>query len=215
MKYINSLKLYAITDSSLCRGRSLENMVESAILGGATMIQLREKNLNYNEFLTRAKAINSICKKYSVPLIINDNIKVAKESMADGVHIGQDDTSCVAAREILGDNAIIGVSAHNIEEARNAMTSGADYIGVGAVFTTSTKLDAKSVSLNELQDIVENVNIPVVAIGGITSNNIEKLSKTGISGAAIISDIFSRDNITEHCIYLSSLLTNIIKNKIQ
>ncbi|MEF9952817.1 MAG: thiamine phosphate synthase [Clostridium sp.] len=210
MNLLNSLKLYAVTDSSLCRNKTLEEMVEEAIIGGVTIIQLREKHLTHNDFLLRAKSIKGVCDKYNVPLIINDDIMVAKECAAAGVHIGQGDISCKDARKILGYNYYIGVSAHNIQEAREAENQGADYIGVGAVFTTKSKDDARSVAKDELINIINSVSIPVVAIGGINKGNIIELQHTGINGVAIISGIFGSDNITSESKEIKDILDKFI-----
>ena len=177
-----NLLLYAITDRTWLNGRSLLSQVEEVLNNGATFLQLREKNLSYNELVEEAVKIKEIAAKYNVPFVINDNIYAAKESGADGVHIGQDDASYIKAREVLGDGKIIGMTAHNLNEALAAQEAGADYIGTGAVFPTSTKQDTIPLSLENLKEITDNIQIPVVAIGGINHENILRLKGSGIDG---------------------------------
>lgn len=193
------VQLYAITDRRWLKNETLGNQVESALKGGVTCVQIREKNLDNNLFLEEAIKIKKICNKYGVPLIVNDNIEVAIKSNADGVHIGQDDISLKKAREILGNDKIIGVSVQNLNQAIIAEREGASYLGVGSMFKTTTKLDAKYVTLDMLKFICENTSIPVVAIGGITKDNIKKLYKTKVNGIAMISEIFSDNNIENKC----------------
>ena len=188
------LLLYAITDRTWLNGRSLLSQVEEVLKNGATFLQLREKNLSYNELVEEAVQIKEIAARYNVPFVINDNIYAAKESGADGVHIGQDDASYIKAREVLGDGKIIGMTAHNLNEALAAQEAGADYIGTGAVFPTSTKQDTIPLSLENLKEITDNIQIPVVAIGGINHENILRLKGSGIDGAAVISAIFAQEN---------------------
>ncbi|MDE6615908.1 MAG: thiamine phosphate synthase [Lachnospiraceae bacterium] len=189
-----NLLLYAITDRTWLNGRSLFSQVEEVLNNGATFLQLREKNLSYNELVEEAVKIKEIAAKYNVPFVINDNIYAAKEAGADGVHIGQDDDSYIKAREVLGDGKIIGMTAHNLNEALAAQEAGADYIGTGAVFPTSTKQDTVPLSLESLKEITDNIQIPVVAIGGINHENILRLKGSGIDGAAVISAIFAQEN---------------------
>lgn len=189
------LLLYAITDYSWLKGKSLESQVELALKGGATILQLREKSLNYDDFLEQALRLKPICKKYRVPLIINDNVEVALEADADGVHVGQEDMQAKEAREKLGPDKIIGVSCKTVDEALEAQTRGADYLGVGAIFPTKSKEDADPISFEALNEIVEAVDIPVVAIGGIELENIAQLQESGISGVSVISAIFAQDDI--------------------
>ncbi len=189
-----NLLLYAITDRTWLNGRSLLSQVEEVLNNGATFLQLREKNLSYNELVEEAVKIKEIAAKYNVPFVINDNIYAAKESGADGVHIGQDDASYIKAREVLGDDKIIGMTAHNLNEALTAQEAGADYIGTGAVFPTSTKQDTIPLSLENLKEITDYIQIPVVAIGGINHENILRLKGSGIDGAAVISAIFAQEN---------------------
>lgn len=191
----NDMLLYAVTDSAWSENTTLEKQVEEAILGGVTFVQLREKNLDKAEFFELSKKIKKITDKYKIPYVINDNVDIAVEIDADGVHIGQDDANLITTRKRLGENKIIGVSVQNLEQALLAEKNGADYIGVGAIFTTSTKLDAKSVSIETLKEICATVSIPVVAIGGINKNNIELLKGTGVSGVAVVSAIFAAKDI--------------------
>lgn len=189
------LLLYAVTDSSWTSNFPLETQVEQAILGGATIIQLREKNLSDDAFIKKAWKIKEVTSKYNIPFIINDNISVARVVDADGVHIGQSDDDLIEARRVLGDNKIIGVSVQNENQAMLAVANSADYLGVGAVFPTNTKSDADYVSLEQLEMICSNVNIPVVAIGGIGIDNIAFLRSCGISGVALVSAIFAAKDI--------------------
>ena len=201
----NAMQLYAITDRNWLSGNTLASQVEEALRGGATFLQLREKNASKEEIIKEALEIKEICKKYNVPFVIDDDVDIAKEVNADGVHIGQNDASYTYARDILGDNKIIGMTAHNLEEAMAAQNSGADYIGVGAVFNTSTKLDTIPMSRETLMQITSNISIPVVAIGGINENNILELKGSGVDGVAVISAIFSKKDITEAAKNLLSL----------
>lgn len=193
----NSMKLYAVTDRTWLNEDTLCSQVEKAIKGGATFIQLREKELEYDEFLTEAAEIKKLTDRYNVPFVINDNIDVAIQCGADGVHVGQSDMDALNVRQLMGSDKIIGVSVHSVDEAIRAERCGADYLGVGAVFATSTKGDADIVSCETLRQICEAVSIPVVAIGGITSSNIKELKDSGINGAAVVSAIFGAKDI-EH-----------------
>lgn len=193
------LRLYAITDSRWLNGRTLAECVEDALKGGITMLQLREKELDYDSFKREALEIQALCKSYGVPLIINDNVELAKEIDADGVHVGQSDLEAGAVRSLLGPDKIIGVTAKTIEQAKRAQEMGADYLGSGAVFGTGTKADAKPMDLSLFRTITDSVSIPVVAIGGINSENIERLENCGAVGAAIVSGIFAADDIRNAC----------------
>jgi thiamine-phosphate pyrophosphorylase len=201
----NSMVLYAITDRTWLGNKKLSEAVEEAILGGATFVQLREKNVSFDEFVQLAKEVKTVTDKYNVPFIINDNVEVAKEVDADGVHIGQSDGSVKSARNMLGKKKIIGVSAKNIHDAVAAQLEGADYIGAGSVFSTSTKLDAENINIDILKEISASVSIPVVAIGGINKDNVLKLSGCGIDGICAISAIFGQDNIREAASHLFKL----------
>ena len=191
------LLLYGVTDSKYLKGRKMSELVEEAILGGVTMIQLREKEMTHEAFKQEALDVQSVCQKHHVPLIINDDVELCKEIDADGVHIGQDDLNLKEARKILGEDKIIGVSAHNYEEAKIALENGADYLGVGAVFPTGTKDDAIEVDLATLQDICQHVDIPIVAIGGINQENLLQLKGSGIDGIAVVSAIMAAEDIIE------------------
>lgn len=191
-----NLLLYLITDNRWATDTEpLYKQVEKAILNGVTIVQYREKNLQNEKYLERALKIKEICKIHNVPFIINDSPQFAKEIDADGVHVGQNDMPVIKTREILGENKIIGTSAHNIEEAKKAEQDGADYIGVGAVFGSNTKTNVSEMSPELLKEIASAVSIPVVAIGGINENNIGLLKDTNISGAAVISAILSKNDI--------------------
>ena len=190
-----TLRLYAVTDRTWLDGRTLYDDVEKALKGGVTLLQLREKNMSTDDFINSAKEIKSLCEKYNVPLIINDNVDVAKAVNADGVHIGQNDMPAHEARKILGKNKIIGVTAKTVEQAQKAEKDGADYLGSGAIFGTTTKGDAKNMDMQSLKSITSSVNIPVVAIGGIDGDNVLQLKGTGIVGAAVVSGIFAQDDI--------------------
>ena len=190
-----NLLLYAVTDRSWLGDSSLYEQVESALKGGATFVQLREKNLEEELFLKEAEEIKELCQKYKVPFVINDNVDIAIKMDADGVHVGQSDMEAKDVRAKLGENKIIGVSAQTVEQALLAEKQGADYLGVGAVFKTGSKYDAEDVSHDTLKKICEAVNIPVIAIGGINRENVALLSGSGICGIAVISAIFGQEDI--------------------
>ena len=187
--------MYLVTDRNVLKGRKLVEAIEESIKGGAGIVQLREKNVSSREFLNIAKAVKSITDKYDIPLIINDRLDIALAVNASGVHLGQEDIPCKKAREILGEDMIIGVSAHNLEEALKAEEDGADYIGCGAVFNTSTKKDTTNIKIGDIKKIREHINIKMVAIGGISEKNINQLEGTGIDGVAVVSAILSKDDI--------------------
>ena len=188
--------LYAVTDRRWTTAQeSLLSQTEKAIQGGATFVQIREKNLGEAEFEKEARELKSLCAKYKIPFVVNDNVLLAKKIDADGVHVGQDDMSAKKAREILGEDKIVGVSAQTVEEALLAEKDGADYLGVGAVFPTGSKDDAVEVPFETLKAICSAVKIPVVAIGGITRENVEKLKGSGICGISVISAIFGQKDI--------------------
>ncbi len=191
----NRCILYAITDRTWLNGCSLEDVVEQSLMGGVDIIQLREKNLDFNSFLESAIKIKKLTEKYNVPLIINDNIEVCRQSNADGVHIGQGDTPLFKARKILGKDKIIGVTAKTIQQALEAQLNGADYLGVGAMFGSTTKKDAIPLTFQQLADIRKSVTIPIVAIGGINANNIDKFANTNVDGIAVVSAIYGQTDI--------------------
>lgn len=190
-----SLRLYAVTDRTWLNGRTLADCVKESIAGGATMIQIREKSLGYDEFKSQALEIQAICTENHIPFIVNDNVSLAREISADGVHVGQEDMNAVNVRKLIGAGKILGVSVRTADEAITAERNGADYLGAGAVFHTGTKLDAADVSHETLREICESVKIPVVAIGGISAGNIHLLAGSGIEGVAVISAIFAQDDI--------------------
>ena len=189
------LLLYGVTDRSWLKNETVYDQVKKALDGGATFIQLREKELSDQEFLEEAKEIKELCHEYHVPFAINDNVGIAKEIDADGVHVGQSDMEALDVQEILGEDKIIGVSCRSVEQAKLAQAHGASYLGVGAVFSTSTKADAKAVSFDTLKEICEAVSIPVIAIGGISKENVSQLKGSGICGVAVVSAIFAQDDI--------------------
>lgn len=190
-----ALLLYAVTDRRWLKGETLYSQVEKALKGGVTFVQLREKSLDDEEFLEEALEIGKLCKSYGVPFVINDNVAVAADSDADGVHVGQDDMDIRAVRAKLGPDKIIGVSVHTVEEALLAEAGGADYLGTGSAFSTGTKRDAKVLSHETIRDICSAVKIPVIAIGGIEKENVYKLQGNGLCGIAVVSAIFGQPDI--------------------
>ena len=187
--------LYLVTDRQLMSCDSLTEAVEQAILGGCTMIQLREKELSSLEFYNQAVAVKQVTDKYHIPLIINDRIDIAMAGQATGVHIGQHDLPAAAVRKVIGENMLLGVSASSIAEAIQAQQDGADYLGVGAMFPTGTKTDADSVSMEELQKIRTAVSLPIVVIGGINKGNAGRFKPMGIDGLAVVSAIIAQSDI--------------------
>ena len=207
------LLLYAVTDRSWLGEETLYEQVEKALKGGATFIQLREKELDEEHFLEEAIALKELCHKYHVPFLINDNVKIAKEMDADGVHVGQSDMEADDVRKILGEDKILGVSAQTVEQAVLAEKMGADYLGVGAVFSTSTKKDASAISKERVKAICEAVHIPVIAIGGITADNILTLKGSGICGIAVVSAIFAAKDIEDATRVLLEKTTAMVNDK--
>lgn len=203
--------LYGVTDRGNLHGKTLMQQVEESLKGGVTLVQLREKHLSFDEFLKEAKEMKELCHKYGVPLLINDNVEICIESGADGVHVGQKDMEAGEVREKLGRDKIIGVSARTVEQAMAAQNAGADYLGVGAVFSTSTKEDAKSLDHEILKAITKAVDIPVAAIGGINSENVLKLKGTGIDGVAVVSAIYGKENPKEAAENLKTLVSEVVK----
>jgi thiamine-phosphate pyrophosphorylase len=199
------LLLYAVTDRSWLGEQTLYEQVEEALDGGATFVQLREKELDDDTFLAEAIEIQELCKRYKVPFVINDHVDIARKMNADGVHVGQSDMEAGNVRAILGEDKILGVSAQTVEQAILAEKRGADYLGVGAVFHTGSKADADDVSHETLKAICEAVSIPVVAIGGIGKHNVLELSGSGICGIAVISAIFASEDITSATAELKAL----------
>lgn len=212
MKFAESiLRLYAVTDRSWLGEQTLYEQVELALRGGVTCVQLREKELPPAAFLAEAKELKVLCARFGVPLIINDNVELALEVDADGVHVGQEDMDAQDVRSLIGPDKILGVTAKTIEQAQNAQRNGADYLGSGAVFGSTTKWNAKPMSLELLQSICESVTIPVVAIGGIHRGNIATLAGTGIRGAAVVSGIFAAVDIEAECRYLRAEVEKLVK----
>ena len=199
------LLLYAVTDRSWLGEHTLYEQVEEALKGGATFIQLREKELDDETFLAEAIEIQKLCRQYNVPFVINDNVEIAREMNADGVHVGQSDMEAGNVRAILGKDKILGVSVQTVAQAVLAEQRGADYLGVGAVFHTGSKADAEDVSHKTLQNICAAVNIPVVAIGGIGKHNVLELKGSGIDGIAVISAIFAAEDIQKATAELKAL----------
>ena len=212
MKFAESmLRLYAVTDRSWLGTQALAQQVEQALRGGATCVQLREKELNDTDFLAEAKELKILCARYGVPLIINDNVELALEVDADGVHIGQEDMDARDVRGLIGPAKILGVTAKTIEQAQKAQLAGADYLGSGAVFGSTTKPNARPMTKELLHSICQSVTIPVVAIGGIHRGNIASLAGTGIRGAAVVSGIFAAADIEEECFRLRAEIDRIVK----
>lgn len=199
------MRLYAVTDRAWTGRRSLMEQVECALRGGATCVQLREKELDEAAFLEEALEMKALCERYKVPFIVNDNVAIAVKCGADGVHVGQSDMEAGRVREVVGDKMIVGVSVRSVEEALAAQQAGADYLGVGAMFSTSTKLDAHVLSYKTLKDICAAVSIPVTAIGGINKENIMELSGSGVDGVALVSAIFAAEDIEAECRILKAL----------
>lgn len=205
-----ALKLYAVTDDAWLRGRSLAECVEDALAGGATFVQLREKDATTGQLTARAKELIPPCRAAGVPFVVNDDVQAALLSGADGVHVGQSDAACADARAALGPDAIVGVSAQTVEQALAAQAAGADYLGVGALFATPTKPDAEVVPLPTLRAICDAVDIPVVAIGGLDARTIPQLAGTGVAGAAVVSAIFAADDIEAETRALSAAIGAIM-----
>ncbi|MDK2808409.1 MAG: hydroxymethylpyrimidine/phosphomethylpyrimidine kinase [Clostridiales bacterium] len=208
-----TMRLYAVTDRAWVGRQTLVEQVEQALKGGASCIQLREKELDEAAFLKEAIEMKQICEQYKVPLIINDNVEIALKSGADGVHIGQQDMDAYEVRKKIGANRILGVSTKTVEQAIAAKEAGADYLGVGAVFPTTTKKDASVVSLETVKQICNAVDLPVVAIGGITKSNIRMLSGTGVDGVALVSAIFAAKDIEAECQELALLSEKMVMKK--
>ena len=206
-----AMLLYAVTDRAWVGRQSLYEQVESALKGGATCVQLREKELDDEAFLNEAVEISALCRRYGVPFFINDNVEIAIRCHADGIHVGQEDMKAAQVRSKVGNDMIIGVSVHSVEEALEAVKNGADCLGVGAMFSTSTKTDVSILPKETLCDICAAVDIPVVAIGGIGRSNISQLSGTGVDGVALVSAIFAADDIESECRILRKLSEEMVK----
>lgn len=189
-----AMPLYLVTDRRWLK-ESLIQTVEKAIQGGVTCVQLREKNFNHEQLIEEGKQLLALCHQYHIPLIMNDYVDMMLEIQADGVHVGQGDMDAKKVREMIGPNKILGVSVRTVEQALKAQQDGADYLGVGSIFVTHTKDDAKKVEIQTLKDICQAVDIPVIAIGGIGQNNLLQLKGTGIDGVAVVSAIMAQDDV--------------------
>ena len=203
------LRLYAVTDRAWVGAQTLPQQVEAALKGGATCVQLREKHLDDAAIRAEALEISALCKQYRVPFILNDNVALAAECGADGVHLGQEDMDPAQARQILGPDAIIGVSAHSVAEAKAAVAAGADYLGCGAMFATTTKTNTTTLPKETLRAICEAVPVPVVAIGGIHKENLLSLADCGEAGVALVSAIFAAKDIEAECRELRQLVSKL------
>ena len=206
-----AMLLYAVTDRAWVGRQSLYEQVESALKGGATCVQLREKELDDETFLKEAMELADLCRRYDVPFFINDNVDIAIQCRADGIHVGQEDMQAAQVRQKVGEDMIIGVSVHSVEEALEAVKNGADCLGVGAVFSTSTKTDVDVLPKETLHDICAAVDIPVVAIGGISKTNIKELAGTGVDGVALVSAIFAAEDIEDECKVLRKLSEEMVR----
>lgn len=203
--------LYAVTDRAWTGEQTLCEQVEAALKGGVTCVQLREKEMDETAFLQEAKDICALCHRYGVSFIVNDNVDVAIACQADGIHVGQDDMAAGEVRRRVGDAMLLGVSVHTVEEARRAVRNGADYLGLGAVFPTSTKTDVDQMTNETLRAICDAVDVPVVAIGGINRGNLLKLSGSGVDGVALVSAIFSAEDIEDTCRKLRLLVEGMVR----
>lgn len=206
-----SMLVYAITDRHWTGTQTLEQQVDDVLKNGATFLQIREKNMPHDELVKEAICIKEIAAKYNVPVVIDDDIYAVMEAGVDGIHIGQNDMDYVEARKLLGDNKIIGMTAPSVTLAKKAEELGADYIGAGAVFNTSTKKDTKPLELSTLKEICNSVSIPVVAIGGIDHSNVRELKGTDIDGVAVISALFGASDPGEATRELVSIMKDVIK----
>ena len=205
-----TMLLYAVTDRAWTGKQSLYEQVEAALKGGVTCVQLREKELDDETFLEEAVEIAELCKKYEVPFFINDNVDIAIKCKADGIHVGQEDMMAAQVRQKVGEDMMIGVSVHTVEEALEAVKNGADCLGVGAMFSTSTKTDVDVLPKEILKDICEAVDVPVVAIGGIGKGNMLELSGTNVDGVALVSAIFAAEDIESECRLLRKLSEEMV-----
>ena len=193
------MRLYAVTERAWLRGPTLYEQVEAALRGGVTCVQLREKELDAEAFLREALALRDLCRSYGVPFIVNDAVDIAVKSKADGVHVGQSDMQATDVRALVGPDMLVGVSAKTVEQALAAQAAGADYLGVGALFSTSTKRDAGLITLETAAAICKAVEIPVTGIGGITPENLPQLASVGLDGVALVSAIFAAPDIEQRC----------------
>ena len=205
-----NMLLYAVTDRAWVGKQTLYEQVESALKGGVTCVQLREKELDDEAFLKEAVEIHALCQRYGVPFFVNDNVDIAIRCHAEGVHVGQEDMAAAQVRARVGEKMMIGVSVHSVEEAKQAVRDGADCLGVGAMFSTSTKTDVDVLPKETLKAICDAVDIPVVAIGGLNKSNILELSGTGVDGVALVSAIFSAEDIESECRELRALSEKMV-----
>lgn len=203
--------LYAVTDRAWTGRQTLYEQVEAALRGGVTCVQLREKELDEDAFLREAKELCALCRRYGVPFIVNDNVDIAIACGADGIHVGQEDMAAGEVRKRVGEDMILGVSVHTVEEARRAVENGADYLGLGAVFPTSTKTDVDQMSNETLRAICGAVEVPITAIGGLNRSNILQLSGSGVDGVALVSAIFSAEDIEGACRELRALAEKMVR----
>ena len=208
-----AMLLYAVTDRAWVGKQSLYEQVESALKGGVTCVQLREKELDEEAFLAEAMEVSALCKRYGVPFFVIDNVEIATRCGADGVHVGQEDMEATQVRNKVGEHMMIGVSVHSVEEALIAVANGADCLGVGAMFSTSTKNDADVLTMETLREICAEADIPVVAIGGIDKNNITQFTGTGVDGVALVSAIFGAEDIERECRLLYKLSEKLTKSE--
>lgn len=206
-----AMLLYAVTDRTWVGEQTLYQQVEEALKGGVTCVQLREKELTPEDFLKEAKEIRALCKQYQVPFLINDNVEIAIQCEADGVHVGQSDMRADQVRSLMGEDPIVGVSVKTVEQALRAEDAGADYLGVGAVFSTATKKDASIVTYETLHQICRSVSIPVVAIGGINKENMQRLAGSAVDGVALVSAIFAQESIETECRLLLELSKKMVE----
>ena len=204
------LRFYAITDRNCIGRRDFLTAIEAALEGGVTMLQLREKGLPERELIEEAVRVKALCKRYSVPLIINDNYRAALEAGADGVHVGIEDAPVAEIRKLAGDGFIIGATAKTIGQAQTAQAAGADYLGIGAVFPSPTKQNAIRITAAQFREIRESVTLPAVAIGGITLENLRELEGIGADGFALVSAVFAQEDITSACRALGGRIQKII-----
>ena len=202
--------LYAVTDRAWTGKQTLYEQVEAALKGGVTCVQLREKELDETAFLQEAKELCALCRRYGVPFLVNDNVEIAIACGADGIHVGQEDLAAGEVRRRVGESMILGVSVHTVEEARQAVRDGADYLGLGAVFPTSTKTDVEQMPNETLRAICDAVDVPIVAIGGINRGNILRLAGSGVDGVALVSAIFSAEDIEEACRELRAMSKEVV-----
>ena len=202
--------LYAVTDQAWTGKQTLYEQVEAALKGGVTCVQLREKELDETAFLQEAKELCALCRRYGVPFLVNDNVEIAIACGADGIHVGQEDLTAGEVRRRVGENMILGVSVHTVEEACQAVRDGADYLGLGAVFPTSTKTDVEQMPNETLRAICDAVDVPIVAIGGINRGNILKLAGSGVDGVALVSAIFSAEDIEGACRELRAMSEEMV-----